>query len=146
MKLHRDLNISQKAAWFMPHRIREAWMPQAESDMNYEGPVKVDETYVGGKRKYMSNTRRKWLANTGCGTAGKTAMVGVEDRATNRVTVHVVQATDKPTLQGFVVEHTTPDTTVYTDEAAAHAGLPHHETVKHGMSEYVRGSGPRERY
>lgn len=25
MKLHRDLGISQKAAWFLAHRIRTAW-------------------------------------------------------------------------------------------------------------------------
>jgi transposase-like protein len=25
MKLHRDLKISQKAAWFLGHRIRKAW-------------------------------------------------------------------------------------------------------------------------
>ena len=27
IQLHRDLNVSQKTAWFMLHRIREAWMP-----------------------------------------------------------------------------------------------------------------------
>ena len=25
MKLHRDIGVSQPAAWFMLHRIREAW-------------------------------------------------------------------------------------------------------------------------
>ena len=98
MKLHRDLNISQKAAWFMLYRIREAWMPDADNGVNYEGPVEVYETYVGGKRKKMPNAKRKELADTGRGTAGKTAVVGVKDRVTNRVVAHVVQATDKPTL------------------------------------------------
>ncbi|MCY3660605.1 MAG: hypothetical protein OXG36_16495 [Caldilineaceae bacterium] len=55
MKLHRDLDISQKAAWFMIHRIREAWMPQADADTDYDGPVEVDETHMGGKRKNISN-------------------------------------------------------------------------------------------
>ena len=52
----------------------------------------------------------------------------------------VVESTDKATLQGFVVENTTPDAIVYSDEAAACSGLPReHETVKHSVSEYVRG-------
>lgn len=139
MKLHRDLDISQKAAWFMIHRIREAWMPDADDGKPYDGPVEVDETYVGGKRKNMSNAERKARANTGRGTVGKTAVVGAKDRATNRVSARVVEATDKPTLQGFVVEHTVPDAMVYTDEAAAYKGLPHHEAVEHGVAEYVRG-------
>ena len=115
MKLHRDLDISQKAAWFMIHRIREAWMPGADEGGPYDGPVEVDETYVGGKRKNMSNSQRK--EQIGRGTVGKTAVVGAKDRATNRVSARVVEATDKPTLQGFVVEHTVPEAKVYTDEA-----------------------------
>lgn len=53
----------------------------------------------------------------------------------------MVKATDKPTLQGFVVEHTTPDAAVCTDEVAAYEGLPHHEAVKHSVAQYVRGQG-----
>ena len=87
MKLHRHLDISQKAAWFMIHRIREAWMPDADEGGPYDGPVEVDETYVGGKRKNMSNAQRK--EQTGRGTVGKTAVVGAKDRATNRVAARV---------------------------------------------------------
>ena len=143
MKLHRELKISQKSAWFMLHRIREAWMPRLGYrgwGKSYEGPVEVDETYMGGKRKNMSNARRKELADTGRGAVGKTAVVGVKDRATRQVRAKVVESTDKPTLQRFVYEHTRPGATVYTDEAAVYEGMHfHHETVKHSVSEYVRG-------
>ena len=47
MKLHRDLNVSQKTAWFMLHRIREAWA--SETRGAFAGPVEADETFVGGK-------------------------------------------------------------------------------------------------
>ena len=66
MKLHRDLGISQPAAWFMLHRIREAWAAGG-SDGGFSGPVEVDETYVGGRRANMSNAKRKALADTGRG-------------------------------------------------------------------------------
>ena len=100
MKLHRDLGITQKSAWFMLHRIREAFA--AEKDFRFTGPVEVDETYFGGKRRNMSNAKRKALADTGRGAAGKVAVVGVKDRATKQVSAKVVTSTDAETLQGFV--------------------------------------------
>ena len=136
MKLHRDIGVSQKTAWFMLHRIREAWA--ANDDEPFAGPVEVDETYMGGKRKNMSNAKRKKM--TGRGAVGKMPVLGVKDRETNHVAAKVVTSTDKETLQGFVTEHTEPDATVYTDEASAYGGLPRtHEAVKHSVSEYVRG-------
>ena len=136
MKLHRDLGITQKSAWFMMHRIREAW--GEEDDEPFDGPVEVDETYMGGKRKNMSNKKRKGL--TGRGAVGKTAVVGIKDRATNEVRAEVVESTDTETLQDFVEENTEEDATVYTDEAAAYKGLDRkHEAVKHSVSEYVNG-------
>ena len=139
MKLHRDLKVSQKTAWFMLHRIREAWMPKSGGG-KFAGPVEVDETYMGGKRANMSNAKRKELAGAGRGAVGKTAVVGAKDRASNQVSARVVTSTDKPTLQGFVIEHTAPGATVYSDEASAYEGLPFtHEAVKHSVAEYVRG-------
>ena len=137
MKLHRDLKISQKSAWFMLHRIREAWMPHNGGGGLYEGPVEVDETYMGGKRKNMSNAKRASLQ--GRGTVGKTAVVGLKDRDTNQVRAKVVEKTDKPTLHKFVSDHTDPNATVYTDDALVYETLPFkHEAVQHSVAEYVR--------
>ena len=47
MKLHRDLGVTQKTAWHLAHRIREAWKNEVDP---FIGPVEVDETYVGGNR------------------------------------------------------------------------------------------------
>ena len=49
MKLHRDLEITQRTAWFLLHRIRETWDDNAPDRM--AGPVEADETYIGGKEK-----------------------------------------------------------------------------------------------
>ena len=105
MKLHRDIGVNQRTAWFMLHRIRQAWTG-GDSGSQYAGPVEVDETYVGGRRKNMSNAKRATLE--GRGTVGKTAVVGAKDRATNHVSAKVVESTDKATLQGFVIDHTAP--------------------------------------
>ncbi|MDE0380462.1 MAG: IS1595 family transposase [Rhodospirillales bacterium] len=138
MKLHRDLGVSQKTAWHLAHRIRESWKNDAHPP--FIGPVEADETYVGGKRKNMPKSKRQGLK--GRGAVGKTAVAGVKDRQTRRVTAEVVQHTDGATLVGFVHQHTMPGGTVFTDEAHAYKGLKHfyhHEAVNHGVGEYVRG-------
>ena len=137
MKLHRDLGVTQKTAWFLAQRLRVAL---SQDGTLFAGPVEVDETYVGGRRRNMSNTKRRALAKTGRGPVGKTAVVGIKDRATKHVAATVVTDTDAATLQGFVREHTAPGATVYTDDATAYVSLPfNHATVKHSLSEYVKG-------
>ena len=136
MKLHRDIGVSQKTAWFMLMRIREAWA--ADPCGPYSGPVEFDEAYFGGQRKNMSNAKRRDL--TGRGPVGKTAVVGAKDRASNQVTARVVQSTDADTLQGFVTECPLPDATVYTDDSTAYKGVPRkREAVRHSVGEYVKG-------
>ena len=66
MKLHRDLGITQKTAWHLAHRIRESW---TSTNRQFAGPVEVDETYIGGKRKNMPKHKRK--AMSGRGSVGK---------------------------------------------------------------------------
>ncbi len=134
MKLHRDLGIGQKAAWHMAHRIRETL---DTTGGKFAGPVEADETYIGGLEKNKHESKK---LKAGRGAVGKTPVAGVKDRETNQVRTEVVAATDKPTLQNFVIRHTEPTAQVYTDEAAAYHGLPRaHEAVAHSANEYVRG-------
>ena len=135
MKLHRDLNINQRSAWFLAHRLRVAL---AEKGGVFKGPVEVDETYFGGRRHNMPNAKRAALK--GRGAVGKTAVVGAKDRASKLVKAKVVESTDSITLQNFVKDTTGKGGILYTDEAAAYKGRPfHHASVKHSSREYVRG-------
>ena len=136
MKLSRDIGVSQPTAWFMLHRIREAWAG-GNGDGDYSGPVEVDESYFGGRRRNMSNAKRNTLE--GRGPVGKVAVVGAKDRASNQVSAKVVRNTDEETLQGFVLDHAAEGATVYTDDHRSYQGLENHEAVKHSVAEYVNG-------
>ena len=137
MKLRRDPGVTQKSAWFMQQRIREAF--RAEGPLVFGGPVEVDETYFGGLER---NKHERDKQNLGRGPVGKTAVVGVKDRETGNVMARVVEHTDKETLQGLVKTHTADGSKVYTDEASAYDGLPNREAVKHSVKEYVNGQAP----
>ena len=133
MKLHRNLEITQKSAWHLMHRLRKTYelgMPL------FSGPVEADETYVGGVEK---NKHKSKKLNAGRGTVGKTAVVGVKDRESNQVAAKVVPDTTAKTLQGFVEGHTEPSAQVYTDEGTSYVGMDRaHETVNHSARVFVR--------
>ena len=135
MRLHRDLEITQKSAWHLAHRIRKSF---DGSSPIFAGPTEADEFYAGGKE---SNKHASKKLHAGRGAVGKVPVAGLRDRATGQVKAQVVPDTRRETLHRFVTDHTAEGSTVYTDEAVAYRGLPgrRHETVRHSAGEYVRG-------
>ena len=136
MKLHRELGITQKTAWYLMQRIREGFFGRPTA---MPGPVEVDETYMGGKRRNMPKAKRARME--GRGAVGKTAVIGIKNRQHKRVAAQVIPDTKGDTLLRFVRETALRGAEVYTDDFPAYHGLTDytHDSVKHSAQEYVRG-------
>ena len=134
MKLKRDLGINQRSAWHLAHRIRQTWLDET---FQFQGEIEVDEVYIGGLEKNKHQSKRLRM---GSGVGMKAIVAGARQRGTGLIQSRVVESSTRATLQGFVLERTAHDSTVYTDEHQSYRDLPrHHETVKHTAGEYVRG-------
>ena len=132
MKLHRDLRVTQKTAWFMAHRLREAW---TDNTGLFRGPIEVDEAYIGGKEGNKHGHKKLHSGPH----AGKAAILGIKDRETNAVSAVAVRRVDGETLRGYISFKTELGVDVFTDEYRGYRGVPNHKTVNHSVGQYVDG-------
>jgi transposase-like protein len=147
-EIGRALGITQKSAWFMMHRIRLAM--QRGSVGKFKGHVEVDETFIGGKARFMHKHRRDAKIK-GTGPMGKSAVMGLLERhgpdKTSRVKVSVVRSTRRHLLQPEVREYVERGAAVYTDALKSYEGLApdfdhqviDHQVIDHAKA-YVRGN------
>ncbi len=135
MQLAKEIGITQKSAWFLLHRLREAAGPKFKK---LAGIVEIDETYVGG---IEANKHDHKKLKAGRGTVGKTAVLGMRERG-GRTIAMPVEGTDQATIHGIIHQHVETRSTLHTDEFAGYRGLAglffDHETINHGAAEFVR--------
>lgn len=134
IQLAKELGITQKTAWFLNHRIREAMNHRGGL---FKGEVEVDETYFGGKE---SNRHASKKLAVGRGTAGKQAVLGLRER-NGAMLAFPIDGTDRVKLHAAIVENVKRGATIYSDSHSGYEGLKgyNHLSVEHSIGEYVRG-------
>ncbi len=151
-ELHRAIGVTQKSAWFMLHRIREAMQTRSFVKLGGDGsPVEVDETFVGGNPKNMHKSRRLAIQHKRSEVADwkashrhseKIPVVGMLDRDSRQVRARAVPNVKRETLQNAILSEIEKGSKVYTDGWIGYDNLAAkeyvHETVTH-VEEYVRG-------
>ena len=136
VQLGKDLDITQKSAWFMLGRIRYSFKPKSIPKITK--PVQVDETFVGGKNENRHKDK-KVPKSQGRSTKDKTPVFGI--MSDGQVNTEVVPNTQQKTLQPIIKRMVEKGTIVVSDEWGGYNGLGkqyNHKVVKHNEDQFVK--------
>lgn len=120
LQLATQLQVTQKTAWFLNHRIREMFKETAPHML--KGIVEADETYVGGKNKNRHANKKRDYTKDG---DEKTPVVGLLERG-GKLLTFVVPSTGKDILHPIMVDHVDKESTLITDYHNGYFGLDTH--------------------
>ncbi len=137
IQLSKDIDVTQKTAWFMLQRIRNCFGVDVEQ---LDNDVEIDETFIGGKNKNR-HTSKKVEDSQGRSCKDKTPVLGMIERK-GAIIAKVVEDTKGKTLVPEIIKNVKNTASVITDEWLGYNSLQKiydHTFVKHNSGEYVNG-------
>ncbi len=136
IQMAKEIGVTQKTAWFLNHRIREAMKHRGGL---FRGQIEVDEAYIGGKAENMHKHQREQRIQ-GRGAIGKQAVFGMRQRE-GQVRAFPIDGVRRIHLQSAIVENVKRGSTIYSDSHRSYLGMQgyKHLAVAHNVGEYVRG-------
>jgi transposase-like protein len=137
----RDLELTQKSAWFVLHRLRLALQSGSMEKMGAKGKeIEVDESFIGGAARFMHASRKKRMI-TERGVKDKTAVMGILERG-GEVRAMMIPSRRKHHLQAEIRAHVKAKSAIYSDALMSYQGLRHqdftHQVIDHA-EKYVDG-------
>ncbi len=135
LQLGRDLDITQKSAWFMLQRIRACF--DIDIDTKLDGEVEVDETAIGGLETNKHADKKSDNPYAG----DKATVMGMVQREGKVVAMHVADR-KAGSLVPQIIEIVSTTAKLYTDEWVGYNSLRRvydHSVVKHNAHQYVNG-------
>lgn len=138
-QLARDIKVTQKTAWHMLHRIREATKTKSFRNTLLSGTVEMDETYVGPKPRNMHADGRRIRYTQARG--GKKIVFGMLQHGGELRLHHVRKIAD---IRPIITANVKMNSNVHTDEATHFQWMrePYQwSLVKHSLGQYVKEDG-----
>ena len=139
-QLARDIKVTQKTAYFMLQRIREA-VKNENFLAPLNGTVEVDETFIGGRERNKHASKRT-EGTQGRSLKTKEPVIEMVERETGKVKAEQIKNVDRSTVEQKLLQHVNIGSRVISDEWRAYTKLKEfykHEKVNHSKEEYVRG-------
>jgi transposase-like protein len=136
-ELARALGVTQKSAWHMLHRLREAMTDTVGKIGGGNAPVEIDETFVGGK---VLNMHKKKRIEVNAKDGNKAIVFGMLERG-GRVKAHVIADRKRQQIEPAMSNSITSGAKIITDEFSTYqfaSDAYNREVVNHAL-EYVNG-------
>ncbi len=133
LQLSRDIDVTQKTAWFMLQRIRYV-IQTASFNKPLDGIVEVDETYVGGKESNKRRDKRTKEYNKVQGD--KTPILGMQQRKGD-IALKRINKANKSNIKPIIDEIIDQNAEIHTDESPIYKFLPNRKYVNHSQGQYV---------